>query len=437
MRARRQRSQADGATPPALERTLGLWQLTVSGVGIVIGAGIYVLIGSATAEAGSLVWLSFVLAAVLGGLTGLSYVELAGMFPSAGAEYEFARRAFSEFWGFLAGWLMIAGNIIAAGAVSLGFAEYLRHFVDLDTRVAAVGLIAALTLVIISGVRRSIWLTAVLVVLQVGGLVLVIVVGAPHVGDRSLVDGTATGVLSAAALVFFAFIGFDEVVTLSDETRNPSRDVPRALVLALALSTALYVAVGVVAVSVIDWHVLGESDRPLAMVLGHDGSTRASDIVAWIALASTTNTTLLVLTAASRLMYDMAKKGAMPPFLGALSPRTHAPHVAAVTAFGVAAGFACLGSLDLVAAVTDFAVYAVFIAVNLAVLRLRHTRPDIPRPMGAGPSIGRWPVASVLGLLATLAMMAFLDMTAWIVGAGLIGLAVLAWMVRGKREPLG
>ncbi len=422
-----------GSEEVALERTLGLWQLTVSGVGIVIGAGIYVLIGSATAEAGSLVWASFVLAAVLGGLTGLSYVELAGLFPSAGAEYEFARRAFNEFWGFLAGWLMIAGNVVAAGAVALGFAEYLRHFIEVDTRVAALALLLVLTGIIASGVRRSIWLTTALVVLQVGGLLLVIAVGAPHVGDRSLTEGSMTGVLSAAALVFFAFIGFDEVVTLSDETRDPSRVVPRALLLALGLSTLLYVAVGVVSVSTIDWRVLAASDRPLAVVLGHEGNTRSADVVAWIALASTTNTTLLVLTAASRLMFDMARKGAFPPVLGLVSRRARAPYAAALVAFVVASGFALLGSIDLVAAVTDFTVYAVFVAVNLAVLRLRHTMPDVLRPMRAGPSLGRWPVASVLGLLATLAMLAFLEVAAWGIGLALIVLALMAWMVRGYR----
>lgn len=418
--------------PGTLRRTLNLWQVTISGVGIVIGAGIYVLIGSATAEAGSLVWLAFGLAAMLAIFTGLSYAELAGLFPSAGAEYEFARRAFNEFTGFLAGWLMIAGNIVAAAAVSLGFAQYLRHFVDIDARVAALGLLAVLTLIICSGIQRSIWLTTVLVVLQVGGLLMVIVAGVPHIGDRSLVDGSATGVLSGAALVFFAFIGFDEVVTLSDETHDPSRVIPRALLLALAISTALYVAVGVAAVSVIDWEVLADSDRPLALVLGHEGGTRSADIVAWIALASTTNTSLLVLTAASRLTYDMARKGALPPALDRVSGRTGAPWAAALVGFVVAAGFALSNSLGLVAAVTDFSVYAVFIAVNLAVLRLRHIAPALPRPIRAGPSVHGWPVAPVIGLIVTLVMLAFLEAAAWAVGAGLIIAALIAWLIRPR-----
>lgn len=419
-----------------LPRTLNLWQVTVAGVGIVIGAGIYVLIGTATAQAGSLVWLSFIVAAVLGGLTGLSYAELAGLFPSAGAEYEFARRAFNDFWGFLTGWLMIAGNVVAAGAVPLGFAQYFTHFVDVDTRIAAVGLLVVLTLVVISGVRHSIWLTAFLVLLQVGGLLMVITVGVPHIGERPLTVGTTTGVLSAASLVFFAFIGFDEVVTLSDETRDPARVIPRALLLALGISTALYVAVGVAVVSVVDWQLVATSDRPLALVIEHDWGSRASDIVSWIALASTTNTTLLVLTAASRLMYDMGKKGALPSLLGHVNGRTNAPDIAALVALVGASAFALSGQLGLVASVTNFSVYAVFLSVNLAVLRLRRTQPSLDRPMRAGPSIAGWPLAPALGLGATAAMLFFLEGTAWFIGGAVVVLGVMLWVFRRPRTPV-
>ena len=416
--------------PARLQRTLNLWQVTIAGIGIVIGAGIYVLIGTATAEAGSLVWLSFVLAAALGGITGFSYAELAGLFPSAGAEYEFSRRAFNEFWGFLTGWLMIAGNVVAAGAVPLGFAQYLRHFVDVDVRVGAVGLLVVLALVVLTGIRRSIWITTTLVLLQIGGLVLVATVGFPHIGERPLFEGSPSGVLAAAALVFFAFIGFDEVVTLSDETKNPSHVIPRALLLALGVSTLLYVAVGIAAVSVIDWRDIASSERPLALVISHDWGNRAGDIVSWIALASTTNTTLLVLTAASRLIYDMGQKGALPRLLGHVNGRTRSPDWAVVVAVLVAAGFALSGRIGLVAAVTNFSVYAVFISVNLAVLRLRRTHPDLPRPIAAGSRASRWPILPILGLIVTVIMTAFLEATAWAIGAAVVVIGLVVWRVR-------
>lgn len=421
------------AAGPGLDRALSLWQVTVSGVGIVIGAGIYVLVGEAAAEAGSLVWASFIIAAILGALTGLSYAELASLFPTAGAEYEFARRAFNEFTGYLVGWLMIAGNVIGAGAVALGFAEYARHFVTADTRLLAVVMLVVLAAAVSAGVRLWIWFTTVLVILEVGGLLLVILVGAPHIGEASLMAGTPRGVLSAAALVFFAFIGFDEVVTLSDETQNPTRVIPRALLLSLGISTVLYVAVAVAAVSVIPWEVLAASDRPLALVIERAAGGRASDVVAWLALASTTSTTLLLLTASARIIYAMARQGSLPSVLGAVSRRARAPWVATLAALAVALAFALTGQLRLVASVTDVAVYAQFITVNLAVLRLRRSMPETPRPMRAGPSVRGVPVTPILGLLTTIVMLLFLDQRAWALGGVLVGVAIVVRFIPGRR----
>lgn len=415
-----------------LRRTLGLWQLVVSGVGIVIGAGIYVLIGEAAADAGSMLWLSFVLAAALAALTGLSYAELAGLFPRAGAEYEFARRAFNEFTGFMAGWMMIGANIIAAAAVSIGFAHYLRHFVDIDVQVGAVGLLLVLTMVVMSGVHRSIWLSVALVALQVGGLLLVIVAGAPQVGERSLIEGAqVSGVLAASALVFFAFIGFDEIVTLSEETKDAARVVPRALLLALGISTLLYVAVGVVTVSAVGASALAASERPLALVMDDMIGARASTLIAGLALASTTNTTLLVLTAASRLIYGMARGGALPTGFSRLSRFGHAPWLAALAGFAIATPFALSGRIGLVAEVTNFAIYAIFITVNLAVIRLRRTMPLGDRTFRVPWTVKRVPVPAMLGIAATVLMTVYLRPEAWILGGLMLVSGVGAWWLGG------
>lgn len=422
---------AAGAKTPGLKRTLTLWQLTTTGVGIVIGAGIYVLIGEAAEEAGAALWIAFILAALLSALTGLSYAELAGMYPSAGAEFEFARRAFNDFTGFITGWMMLTANMIAAGAVSIGFAHYLRYFFDVPLRVGAAGLLVVLTALIIAGIQRSIWFSVMLAVLQVGGLVMVIAVGFPAVGDRSLTEGaTVSGVLGASALVFFAFIGFDEVVTLSEDTVDPARAVPRALLFSLGISTLLYVLVGIAAVSVIDASELAASDTPLALVMAEDWGARASDIVAVIALASTMNTTLLVLTAASRLTYSMARSHALPPFMAAIAPRAHSPYVAALAGLCVAGGFAMLGDIGLVASVTDFAVYAIFIAVNMSLIVLRFRAPNAKRTIRLPFSIARVPVTPVLGTLTVLLMMAYLDAWAWALGFGAMAAGVVVWLIR-------
>lgn len=411
-----------------LQRSLSLWQLTASGVGIVIGAGIYVLVGEAAHAAGAALWLSFAIAAILAGLTALTYCELAGMFPSAGVEFEWTSRAFNPFAGFLAGWMMAVTYVVAAAAVALGFAHYLQQFVSIDERLTAVTLLMTLTAVVAAGIERSIWLSILLAVVQLSGLILVIIAGAPHIGERSLVEGATTGgVFSGAALVFFAFIGFDDIATLSEETRDAATTVPRALMLTLAISGGLYVLVGLSAVSAVAPDVLGTSARPLAAVIENDWGSRASDIVAVIALAATFNTTLLVLTAASRLLYAMARAGALPAPLAKVSARGQAPQIAAVVALAGAVPFAASGGLGLVASVTDFAVYSTFVAVNVSVVALRRRAPDVVRPFRMPFSVAGVPITPILALGAVLLMAAFLRPAAWMLGAAALACGALAY----------
>lgn len=432
---------AAGSDPPQLERSLGLWQLVTTGVGIVVGAGIYVLIGTASADAGGLIWLSFVIAGVLALLTAFSYAELASSFPAAGAEFEFARQAFNDFVGFIAGWLMIGALIVAAAAVAVGFGGYTRWFIDIDARYAAAALLLVAGSLVAAGIERSMLLSVVLVVLQVGGLVLVIAVGVPHLSANTLSEGHGPGgVMSAAALVFFAFIGFDEVITLSEETSNPRRTVPRALLLSLGISTALYIAVGVCAVSVVGAERLGASEQPLGLVLEETLGTQGGGMVALIAIASTVNTTLLALTAATRIIFDMARDGALPPRLSALKAEGASPVFAASAAVLVAIPFAFSGSIELIAQVTNFAVYALFVLVNLAVvrLRLRYGRAE-----GIFHAPLEWrgiPLTAIAGVLASGFLLLYVPRAAWFWGLAMLATGVVAWLVsphlgRGALAP--
>ena len=215
-----------GAT--SLRRVLGLTEVTAGGVGIIIGAGIYVLLGAATAHAGALVWLAFLLAAAMSVLTGLSYAELSSMFPSAAGEYEYTRHAMPEWIAFTVGWMMISGLVVAAATVSIGFARYVGYFVDVDQRVAALGLIVAVSAIAMTGIKQSARLTVGLSAIQVGGLVLVVAVGLPHIGEVDLLAGPGlSGLLSAAGLVFFAFIGFDDLQPRRGDTRSQTNGASR------------------------------------------------------------------------------------------------------------------------------------------------------------------------------------------------------------------
>ena len=420
--------------PVGLRRVLGLVEVTAGGVGIIIGAGIYVLLGAATAHAGPLVWVAFLIAAVLSALTGLSYAELSSMFPSAAGEYEYTRQAWPDWVAFVVGWTMIMGLLVAAATVSLGFGRYAGHFLEVDPRAAALGLLVAVSVVATLGIKHSARLTVALSAVQVGGLVLVVAIGVPHIGDVDLFASPGpAGVLGAAALVFFAFIGFDEVITLAEETRDPTRTVPRALLLALGLSTLLYVTVAIASVSVLGAPALAASSRPLADVMAHVLGAGAATVVAAIALLTTTNTTLLALTAASRVIYGMAKAGALPSALARIDPTRGAPRRAVMAGLVVAAAFAALGDFTVIAAVTDFAVYVVFLSVNASVIMLRRTRPDLARPFAVRGVIGRVPLIPVLGLISVAVMLTQLEPLAIALGAALCVTGLTAgWLARSR-----
>jgi amino acid transporter len=420
---------------PSLRRVLGLVEVTAGGVGIIIGAGIYVLLGAATAEAGALVWVAFLGAAVLSALTGLSYAELSSMFPSAAGEYEYTRHAMPEWLAFLVGWTMILGLVVAAATVSIGFARYVGYFIDVDAHVASVSVLVIASAVAMIGIRQSARLMVASSVVQVGGLVFVAAIGLPHVGDVDLFSGPGLGgVLAAAALVFFAFIGFDEVITLAEETQDPTRTVPRALLLALGLSAALYVAVAIAGVSVLGAEALAASPRPLADVMAHVLGDRGAIVVAAIAVVTTTNTTLLALTAASRVLYGMAKAGALPPAFAAVHRIRRTPIRAILTVMAIATLFALFGDFTIIAAVTDFAVYVVFLAVNGTVIILRRTHPDVPRPFAVRGAIGGVPIVPVLGLGSVALMMTQLEPLAITVGTAACGTGLAAgWLVKSRR----
>jgi APA family basic amino acid/polyamine antiporter len=399
------------------ERVLGLRHLTASGIGVIIGAGIYVLLGPATQAAGSLVWASFLIAGLLSAITAFSYMELASMFPSAGSEHEFARQVFPRWVSFTAGWAMTLALIVAAPTVALGFARYLQIFIDIDVRAGALGLLLLVSFIAVSGMKRASWLVIALSTVQVGGLILVIILGADHVGEVNLLQGNGlSGVIAGSALIFFAFIGFDEVITLSEETIDAHRTVPRALLLALAISTLLYVLVAVVSVSVLGADQLALSQQPLTDVMQDAVGGVAVEIVAVIALVTTLNTTLLVVTASSRMMFGMASKGDLPQWFQTLRNRK-SPRNSVVATLIVACSLLFVGDIHQLAASTDALIYLMFLLVNVIVIMLRIKRPNDSRPFRIPGDIGKVPLLPIFGIGVTLLMASQLDLRSVILAA--------------------
>ncbi|MDD1679424.1 MAG: amino acid permease, partial [Methanomicrobiales archaeon] len=244
--------------PVQLRRELGLMEVTLSGVGIILGAGIYVLIGEAAALAGNAVWLSFVFAALIAVFTGLSYAELSSMFPTAGAEYDYTARAFHHRLAFIIGIMVILSGVIGASTVALGFAGYFSAFTHLPILPVAVGILLLLAVLTARGIRESTTVAILFTLVEAGGLLGIIAIGLPHLGSVDYLEMPSglPGVFAGAALIFFAYQGFEEMVKFSEETREPEKTIPRGLILALIITIVLYLLVAVAAVSAVGYQHL-------------------------------------------------------------------------------------------------------------------------------------------------------------------------------------
>jgi len=334
-------------------------------VGVILGAGVYALIGPAAAHAGNALWLAFLLAGLTAGLTAYAYARLARLVPKNSPEYQYTALAFGPRVGFVAGILMLLADVLAAAAVTLGFGGYLEHLVGTSTTANALALVVVLGAILFAGVEQSVAVAIVLTGLEALGLAFVIVVGAPSwVGtDYLAAPHGLAGVSSAAALIFFAYLGFDELGNFAEEMRHPERDLPRALFIAMAVTTAIYMLVALSAVAVVDTARLGASAAPLALVVGRVLGERADATLSVLALAATANTALLLLASAARSIYGMAAAGVLPKRLARVG-RTAVPASSTLLVLVVLAGLVVVGTLRQVAALTDAVVLVSFALVN-------------------------------------------------------------------------
>lgn len=379
-----------------------------------------------------MVWASMLLSGGLCALTAFSYMELTSMFPRAGSEQEYARQVFPGWVSFATGWSMTMALIIASGAVALGFSNYLNVFFDINTKVAALLLLGLVYVLALSGMQHARWVIIALSTIQIIGLLIVIVIGAPRIGDVNLLEGNGvTGLFGGAAVIFFAYIGFDEVITLAEETHDPRRTVPRALLLALVISTVLYVMVAIVAVSVLGPSLLAVSQQPLTDVMRETWGNSAVQVVAAIALATTANTTLLATTAASRMMYSMSETGLLPKRLGAVH-NMHSPRLAIGVAVSISAIVSLSGGIEVLAEATNALIYVMFLMVNTVVIILRKQRPNAHRPFRIWGSIGWLPVVPVTGFVATLALSSQLERAPLLVAFGFIAAGIAVYFT-GRR----
>jgi basic amino acid/polyamine antiporter, APA family len=357
---------------PGLSRRLGLWATTLAGIGTILGIGIYVLIGIAAREAGNAVWLSFLIAAIVAAFTGISYARLSRLRQKNAPEFQYMSMAFGNTTGFLTGWLILWATVISLAAVAHGFAGYMERIAGLPHLPVAIGLVIICSLVVFIGVGQSIILSGVLTVLAAAGLILIIVIGIPSFGQVSLLempDGIS-GVIGAAPLVFFAYLGFEAIANLAEEMKNPQRDLPKAILMALGFSMVLYLLVSVSAVSVLGWQDLSQSSGPLAAVASRLLGAKVDILISLIALASTGNNVLLLLFSSSRAMWAMSCAGALPMAFCVIGENRRTPWFTIILVGVVAGGFVFFRSIEDIARYTNFATLLVFAGVNASALKI-------------------------------------------------------------------
>jgi len=373
-----------------LKRDVSLKEAIFYGSGTILGAGIYALIGVAAGMTGPSLWMAFVFAGIIAGLTAFSYMKLTAKFPREAAESVYVLKAFgNKRLAFMLGFVSLLTAIFSVAAVSWGFATYFKFFLGVNPLFVAIGAIIVLAFVNFGGIDKSVKVTAVLTSFAALGLILIIVFGLRFVGTTNLLVGFSgevgfalfPGMFAAAALIFFAFLGFEELANISEEIENPKKNASKAIFLSLLIATVLYVLISIVSVSVIAPAQLVQAvdpnvpltQGPLALVAETAIAPGAGIWITLFALFATSSTMLALLIVSSRVLYGLSKEKMLPSILSKTHPRTGTPHYAIALATAIAIGFTLIGNLETLGNLTTLGTFLLFFMVNasLVVLTIR------------------------------------------------------------------
>lgn len=397
---------------PTLKRAVGLWLLVFYGLGTIIGAGIYVLVGAVAEAAGTATPLAFILAGILAALTSLSYAELSARYPEAAGAAAYVKEAFgTDHLARAVGFGVVLVGLLLTASLARGAIGYLNHFIAVPELPGALALIVVFTLVAAIGVRESLTIAAVLTLVEIAGLCVVVAAGAPALAGlpSALPDmllpapNLWIGVGAGAFLAFFAYLGFEDIVNLAEEAHAPETTLPRAVILSIVLSTAIYVIVAVVVLLAVPMEDLAGSRAPLELAVA-EADWVPKGTVALIALIAVPNGILITLVMLARLLYGMARRGWLPRGLARVNARTRIPLRTTFVAGGLA--LALTASVDFTGLVTltSGVTLLVFTVVNLALVRLHRHDPHAHHARRLHLRVPRWcpyaGAACCLGLLA-------------------------------------
>jgi basic amino acid/polyamine antiporter, APA family len=421
---------------------MGLFALIIYGVGDMLGAGIYGLVGKAARELGNMVWLAFVLSMCAAIFTGLSYASLGSRYPrAAGAAYIVGRAFRVRPLSYVVGLVVLSSGLTSLAAASRVAAGYFGVFVEgAPQLVIAVSFVAGLALVTWRGMRESTWLNVVCTTVEVGGLLFIVAVGARYFGSGlDYFDATSTAnpsgalglsvLLPAGILTFYAFVGFEDMLNVTEEVKDVRRNFPIGLLAAVVVTTIVYIAISVIAVSVVPHGELAASDKPLVLVANRAAPWLPESVYSAIAIFAVMNTALLNFVMGSRLVYGMAKQGLLPGFLGVLHSTRRTPHVAIVVLTSIVLLLVFAGDIGSLARATSLLILVVFVVVNAALLVLQRR---------AGEEKGvlevPWIIPSI-GILVCLALIAGAKQAEMLIAGALVVGAVVTYFIVRTRLP--
>lgn len=372
------------AQPAELKRSLSLALITFYGLGTILGAGIYVLVGKVAGYAGLYAPVAFLAAAALTVLTGLTYAELSARFPRSAGSALYVQEGFNRrSLSILTGWLIILTGIVSSATLANGFVGYLQVFVVVPDWLVVTVLVLALGALAAWGIAESVTAASVVTVIEIGGLLFILAVAGdsltalPAWLPELLPPAEAAvwqGILLGAFLAFYAFIGFEDMVTVAEEVKDPARNLPRAILLSIAVSTVLYLLVALVAVLSLDLPELAGSRAPLALVYER-ATGSAPVIIGLISLFAVVNGALIQIIMSARMFYGMSREGWHHAAFGAVHPVTRTPLLATAVATGMVLVLALWLPLVTLAKATSFIILIVFALVNLALVFVKRCAP--------------------------------------------------------------
>ena len=437
-----------------LRKTLSAWDLTAIGIGCIIGVGIFVLPGvQAARNAGPAIILSFAIAAAACACTALCYAELAAMIPVAGSAYTYGYATLGEVFAWIIGWDLLLEYMVAAVMVSTGWSAYfvnLLRSVGLDFPQAisaspwdpapglfnlpAVAIVLVITWLLVRGIKESSSVNMGIVLLKLAIILFFILVTVGHVEPAKwhpFMPFGFKGVMTAAAIVFLAYVGFDAVSTTAEEARNPQRDLPIGIIASLVVATILYMAVAAIMTGIVPYQQLGVAD-PIALVLNTLHMPWASALISVGAMAGITSVLLVLMMGQPRILFAMSRDGLLPPALSTVHPRFKTPHRTTWRTGGIVAVAAAFTPITVSSELCSIGTLFAFIIVCTGVIVLRRTRRDLARPFKAPLT----PLLPGAGILLCGYLMVSLPGSAWIRFAVWLALGIFIFLLYGRSHSL-